>query len=334
MKCVLLLGCVGAALGWSYLRHIQLPMGPSRLLWSGVVFGHRGCRGVAGTPENTLEAFRYAAARGCGGVECDARLTKDNEVVIFHDAFANGHLRDIPPTRRIDELTLLELRRCSLTADPTGQVHVPTLEEAILFCRDNNLRMLIEVKELQRAYLCTDKVLDLYQRYPDYMYDQVTLISFHSGILYHARKVDKKVAVCQLYGPNTVRSWVSTHVDTLSWTLRLCPVLWDCLLPFVQERVMPWVMGCSMVGPRYDCFTEASRKRWATRNICMYLWGFRRDEQFTPGMRQPGVCISCDNHYECFQTPKSPRNYDIFGDKQRASERQREEAYKRLRISK
>ncbi|KAG5477874.1 hypothetical protein LSCM1_05176 [Leishmania martiniquensis] len=334
MKLTLLLGSVGAALGWSYLRHIQLPVGPSRLLWSSVVFGHRGCRGVEGIPENTLEAFRYAAAGGCGGVECDARLTKDNEVVIFHDAFANGNLRDIPPTCRIDELTLLELRNCSFTADPTGRIRIPTLEEAILFCRDNNMRMLIEVKELKRAYLCTDKVLDLYRRYPDYMYDQTTLISFHSGVLYHARKADKRVAVCQLYAANVVHTWSAMHVDTVPWVLRLCPALWDRALPFLQERVMPWVTGCSMVGPRYDRFTEASRRRWTSRNICMYLWGFEHGEQCTPAMRQPGVCVACDNQYESFQTPKPPPNYDIFGDRQRELERQQEEAYKRLRIGK
>ncbi|CAJ1009038.1 putative Glycerophosphoryl diester phosphodiesterase family [Leishmania naiffi] len=334
MKFALLLGGVGAALGWSYLRHIQLPAGPSRLPWSGVVFGHRGCRGVTGIPENTLEAFRYAAAHGCGGIECDARLTKDNEVVLFHDAFASGHLRGVPPMRRIDELTLFELRQCRFMADPTEQIRIPTLEEAILFCRDNNMRMLIEVKELKRAYLCTDKVLDLYRRYSDYMHDQTTLISFHSGILYHARRVDKKVAVCQLYSTNLVHSWLSQNIDTLPWVLRLCPALWNRVLPLVQERIMPWVAGCSMVGPHYGLFTEVSRRRWVTRNICMYLWGFERAEQCTPAMRQPGVCISGDDHYECFVTPKPPPNYDIFGDRQRELEREQEEAYKRLRIEK
>ncbi|KAK7197021.1 Glycerophosphoryl diester phosphodiesterase family [Novymonas esmeraldas] len=334
MKSALLLGSVSVALGWSYVRHVQLPMGPSRLLWGGVVFGHRGCRNVAGTPENTLEAFRYAAERGCGGIECDVRLTKDNELVIFHDAFANGHLRNVPPTQRIDELTLFQLRECSFTADPTAQVRVPTLEEAILLCREGNMRMLIEIKELRRARLCTDKVLDLYRRYPDYMYDQTTLISFHSGTLYHARTVDKRIAVCQLYAPNLVTSWIEQGVDTAPWLLRLSPALWNRVILFVQERIVPWVAGCSMVGPRYDLFTDASRKRWTTRGICMYLWGFEGAEQCTPAMRQPGVCVSGDDHHEGFETPRPAPNYDIFGDRQRELERQQEEEYKRLRIGK
>ncbi|KPA79339.1 putative mitochondrial hypothetical protein [Leptomonas pyrrhocoris] len=334
MKSAFLIGSIGAALGWSYVRHIQLPMGPSRLLWGGVVFGHRGCRNVDGTPENTLAAFKYAAERGCGGIECDARLTKDNEVVIFHDTAAHGLLREVPFDRRIDELTLFELRECTYTADPTQAIRVPTLEETILFCRDNNLRLLIEMKDLKRAYLCTDKVLDLYRRYPDYMYDQTTLISFHPGALYHARKRDKKVAVCQLYSDNLVQLWIAANTDAVPPLLRLCPALWDRLLLFVQAKIMPWVAGCSMVGPRYDLFDEASRKRWMTRNICMYLWGFTRREDCTPEMRQPGVCVSGDDHQEDFATPRPPPDFDIFGDRQRELERQQEEAYRRLRIGK
>ncbi|KAG5503559.1 hypothetical protein JKF63_05699 [Porcisia hertigi] len=334
MKLAFVLSSIGTALGWSCVRHFQLPAGPSRLQWGGVVFGHRGCRGVAGVPENTLEAFRYAAARGCGGIECDVRLTKDNEVVIYHDAFTNGHLRNVPHTRRIDELTLFELRQCSFTADPTEQIRVPTLEEAILFCRDHNMRLLIEVKDLKRPYLCTDKVLDLYHRYPDYMYDQTTLISFHSGVLYHARRVDKRVAVCQLYTANAVQMWNSEFTDPLPWILRLCPRFCNWALLFVQERVIPWVAGCSMVGPHHVMFTNASRKRWVARNICMYLWGFERSEQCTPAMRQPAVCVSADDHYRGFETPKSQPNYDIFGDRQRGLEREQEEAYKRLHIGK
>lgn len=41
---------VALALSWAYIRHKQLPMGPTRLHWAGIVFGHRGCRRVPGIP--------------------------------------------------------------------------------------------------------------------------------------------------------------------------------------------------------------------------------------------------------------------------------------------
>lgn len=44
-------------------------------------------------------------------------------------------LREVAKDRRIDSMTLVELKACSYVADPTQQIRVPTLEEAILFCR-------------------------------------------------------------------------------------------------------------------------------------------------------------------------------------------------------
>ena len=46
-------------------------------------FAHRGGAGLY--PENTLAAFRDAVARGCDGAELDIQLSKDGEVVVFHD---------------------------------------------------------------------------------------------------------------------------------------------------------------------------------------------------------------------------------------------------------
>jgi glycerophosphoryl diester phosphodiesterase len=46
-------------------------------------FAHRGLHGQA-APENTLAAFSAALEFGAG-IECDLRLTADDQVVIFHD---------------------------------------------------------------------------------------------------------------------------------------------------------------------------------------------------------------------------------------------------------
>jgi glycerophosphoryl diester phosphodiesterase len=48
------------------------------------VLAHRG--GVGPWRENTIEAFAGARAQGADGVELDARLTGDGQVVVHHDA--------------------------------------------------------------------------------------------------------------------------------------------------------------------------------------------------------------------------------------------------------
>src|SRR5688572_14072756 len=50
-------------------------------------FAHRGLHDGATFIENSLIAFAAALERGAG-IECDLRLTADDEVVVFHDADA------------------------------------------------------------------------------------------------------------------------------------------------------------------------------------------------------------------------------------------------------
>ena len=48
------------------------------------VIGHRGNRAHA--PENTLESFLEALALGADALEFDLQLSRDGQLVVFHDA--------------------------------------------------------------------------------------------------------------------------------------------------------------------------------------------------------------------------------------------------------
>ena len=91
-----------------------------------LVIAHRGAS--AAFPENTIEAFRGAAAHGADWVELDARRTADGVLVVHHDA----HL---PDGRAIVEL---------LAADLPGAV--PTLAAALDACAGMGVN--IEIKNL------------------------------------------------------------------------------------------------------------------------------------------------------------------------------------------
>lgn len=56
-----------------------------------ITFAHRG--GRAGAPENTLAAFRRALDLGASGLESDARLSGDGQVVLVHDPAVRLGLR-------------------------------------------------------------------------------------------------------------------------------------------------------------------------------------------------------------------------------------------------
>lgn len=71
-----------------------------------ITFAHRG--GRADAPENTLEAFRRALDVGATGLESDARLTADGEVVLVHGTMIRTGLRRtkvrLLPAARLAEL--------------------------------------------------------------------------------------------------------------------------------------------------------------------------------------------------------------------------------------
>ena len=81
-------------------------------------FAHRGLHHGAGFPENSLIAFAAALESGAG-IECDLRLTADDQIVVFHDADA---WRLCASPMRIGRSSLEELGRLRLGDGP-----IPTL---------------------------------------------------------------------------------------------------------------------------------------------------------------------------------------------------------------
>jgi glycerophosphoryl diester phosphodiesterase len=86
------------------------------------VWAHRG--DSAHAVENTLEAFERARAAGADGVELDVRLTRDGEVVVFHDDDLE-RLAGRPDA--LASLSLAEVREVRLSSG----ARIPTLAEVL-----------------------------------------------------------------------------------------------------------------------------------------------------------------------------------------------------------
>lgn len=113
-----------------------------------LAFAHRG--GAALWPENTLESFRGALSLGYRYVETDVHLTRDEEVVIFHDATLERTTDGHGP---IAALTLAEVRgldagyrfaRDGAFPFRGRGIGVPTLAEALAL--SPALRLNLEMK--------------------------------------------------------------------------------------------------------------------------------------------------------------------------------------------
>lgn len=101
-------------------------------------FGAREC----GAPDNSVEGLRYAMSLGVYGAECDAYVTKDNEVIIAH---ANGVCE---VNGRVPYKTnLADIRAAGKLSN--GET-LPTLDELLDIVMDekNPTRLVVDIKRI------------------------------------------------------------------------------------------------------------------------------------------------------------------------------------------
>ncbi len=102
---------------------------------------HRGLHDDA-APENTLSAFRAAIQLGYA-VETDVRLSKDGELVIYHDDVLS---RLTQSNRKVIDCTIDELKKLLIE----DKEPIPTLQE-FLDCIGGRVPILLEIKPVPEA---------------------------------------------------------------------------------------------------------------------------------------------------------------------------------------
>ena len=143
-------------------------------------FAHRGLHSEDKTvPENSLEAFRLAGRAGYGA-ELDVQLTKDGQVVVFHDDTLD---RVCGVHARVDEKSFDELRLLSLCG--TSQ-RIPLLTEALEVYGGRG-PLIVELKSGRRNRELCEKTCAILAEYPG----QVCVESFNPLIVrwfrFHAK---------------------------------------------------------------------------------------------------------------------------------------------------
>lgn len=109
------------------------------LLRKPFIIGHRGVPSLE--DENTLESAKHAVALGADIVENDIYLTKDQQLVVMHDAMVD---RTTTSTGKIEEMTLAQVQQ--LKSKHKGY-KIPTLAEYFSSFKHNpNFVLMIEMK--------------------------------------------------------------------------------------------------------------------------------------------------------------------------------------------
>lgn len=184
---------------------------------------HRGARSLA--PENTLAAARVAYEIGADLWELDVAMTADGELFLVHDdtLARTSNVEAIFPDRApwsnhlftLEEVRRLDFGTWFLEKDPFKQIaagnvsvaeqesfrgeKAPTLREALVFTRDHDWRVNVEIKDLAGTpgdAAVAEKVVALVQELG--MTDRVLISSFNHSYIERARKAEPVIATAAL----------------------------------------------------------------------------------------------------------------------------------------
>lgn len=120
------------------------------------VVAHRGAKSLA--PENTISAFRKAVDLGVKYLECDLCITKDDSLVLMHDLSVD---RTTNGTGKVIELTYAQIQTLDAGSKFNSAFtceNVPTLREAILFAKANQVILVPEIKGAVRTQLVVNVI--------------------------------------------------------------------------------------------------------------------------------------------------------------------------------
>lgn len=166
--------------------------------------GHRGESSTA--PENTLSSFRLAWQLNADGAECDIHLSKDNRVMIMHDANTkrtSGVDMEIKNTNS-DDLRKLDV---GVFKDSTYlNEKMPFLEEAISIVPEGK-KFVIEIKCGTEVFPFLKAIVDESGKKA-----QLIFISFDWDVIVEAKK----------QFPENKCYWLSSKKETLADKMKEC----------------------------------------------------------------------------------------------------------------
>ncbi|WP_027634600.1 glycerophosphodiester phosphodiesterase [Clostridium hydrogeniformans] len=165
---------------------------------------HRGFSGEYA--ENTMVAFEKAFEAKCDGIETDVQFTKDKIPVLCHDetldrtSNGSGYIKDYTYKE------LLNLDFSYRFNSEIKNIKIPTLEELLIFAKDQSLLLNIELKNTEIPYNgLEESVINLIYKYN--LNNNVILSSFNHYSMALVKEIDKSIKTGLLYDGNLYKPW-------------------------------------------------------------------------------------------------------------------------------
>ena len=150
-----------------------------------------------------MAAYKAAIDEGADGLECDVRLSKDNQLVLWHDPSMH---RITGNSARIASLDFSEIKKI--------YPQVITLEEILILARDNKKELAIETKHpVPTGNAVEKKVMELLKQ--EKQVAEISIMSFSWLALENIRKIDpdqQTVALLHEWFPYAMQRFTSAQV--------------------------------------------------------------------------------------------------------------------------
>jgi len=248
---------------------------------------HRGGAGL--WPENTLAAFSRAVRMGADGAELDVQLTREGEVVVFHDhrlkadlcRDASGHWLGAPGPRILD-LTFAELQAYDVGRPRPGSAYalahpvlkssdgerIPRLAEVVEIARraPKPFRLFVELKTsfADRSLSAPPETLAEATlgvlRKADFL-GGVVLVGFDWPGLLHAKKIEPRIAC---WFTTLAQSWFGEGEPPSQDEPPVAPAL-QMLRHWAATGTSPWAGGYDAVnygGSILEAIKAAGGEGW------------------------------------------------------------------------
>lgn len=168
------------------------------------IFAHRGSAGTH--PENTMSAFIEAERVGSDGLEFDAQMTKDGEIVVIHDERVD---RTTDGHGWVKDFTLKELKQLDAGSHVSKRFRsekIPTLKELLDWVQGKGLRLNIELKTGLIPYPDLERrVIRMIQSYG--LKDRVILSSFNHDSIKRIIAIDPAIETAILFMEGLFEPW-------------------------------------------------------------------------------------------------------------------------------
>lgn len=142
-------------------------------------------------PENTMKAFIAVKNALADFIELDVQQTKDKKLIVMHDSSFKRTTGVDKKTWELDYEEVKTLDAGSFFSEEFKEEKIPLLEEVIIFAKENNIRLNIELKPTSHEIDLEKSVIDLIHKYN--FEERCIVTSGHYETLTKIKELDKEI---------------------------------------------------------------------------------------------------------------------------------------------